>query len=259
MARKPCVAGQFYPEDPGELRAVVESFIAKREKIRGARGLLSPHAGYAYSGRVAGYAYSAVDFPDIIAVVGPNHTGYGKPVGVSTEDFITPLGTVRCYREGADSIGKDFSVDNVSHIFEHSVEVQLPFLQVVKGDFQLIAITMMDQSYDTAMSLGRSLDKHLPDSAIVIASSDMCHYVPLDVAERKDGLAIERIQEMDTKGLYDTVIDNDITMCGYGCAIAMMCFSLLRGADRAELLKHGTSADAQPMRDVVGYCSMVTH
>lgn len=259
MARKPCVAGQFYPADGRELRALIESFIFKQEKKKDVRGVLAPHAGYVYSGRVAGYAYSAVDFPDVIAVIGPNHTGYGKPVGVSGEDFITPLGTVKCYREGADKIGKDFFMDNMSHLFEHSIEVQLPFLQMMKKDFQLVAITMMDQRYDTAMSLGRALDNHLPKNALVIASSDMCHYVPAEVAEKKDFMAIEMIQRMDTKGLYDTVIGNDITMCGYGCAIAMMNFSLLRGAERAELLKHGTSADAEPMREVVGYCSMISY
>jgi hypothetical protein len=248
--REPCVAGQFYPANPDKLRAMVESFLFSCERIR-AQGVLAPHAGYVYSGRVAGYAYSRIEVSDIVVVIGPNHTGYGKPVGISDEDFRTPLGTVECYRQS--TLG---SVDKLSHLFEHSIEVQLPFLQVLKKDFRLVAITMMDQRHETAVSLGRKLHEVMPEDTLVIASSDMCHYVPEEVAEKKDQMAIEEMKRMDTRGLYDTVLKNDITMCGYGCAIAMMTFASLRGAEKGELLKHGTSGDAEPMSEVVGYCAM---
>ena len=251
--REPCVAGQFYPANPDKLRAMVESFLFSCERIR-ARGVLAPHAGYVYSGRVAGYVYSRIETPDIVVVIGPNHTGYGKPVGISDEDFRTPLGTVECYRQSA--LG---NVDNLSHLFEHSIEVQLPFLQVLKKDFRLVAVTMMDQRYETAVSLGRRLHETMPEDTLVIASSDMCHYVPEEVAEKKDLMAIEEMKRMNARGLYDTVVENDITMCGYGCAIAMMTFASLRGAEEGELLKHGTSGDAEPMREVVGYCAMTFH
>lgn len=248
--RKPCVAGQFYPADGGELRAMVGSFLFPCEKIR-AKGILVPHAGYVYSGRIAGFAYSRIEIPEVVVVIGPNHTGYGKPVGVSDEDFMTPLGTVRCY-----DVKKIDSIDNLSHLFEHSIEVQLPFLQVMRKDFYLVAITMMDQRCETAVSLGKKLHEALPEGSLVIASSDMSHYVPKETAEKNDFKAIEKMKRLDAEGLYNTVVENDITMCGYGCAIAMMTFASLRGAERGELLKHGSSGDVEPMREVVGYCAM---
>jgi len=250
--RKPCVAGQFYPADGEKLRAMVESFLFSCEKVR-AKGIVVPHAGYVYSGRIAGFAYSRIDVPEVVAIIGPNHTGYGKPVGVADEDFLTPLGIVRCYKKGVDKLG---TIDNLSHLFEHSIEVQLPFLQVVKKDFYLVAITMMDQRYETAVSLGKKLHEALPEGSLVIASSDMSHYVPKEVAEKKDSLAIEKMEKLDAEGLYNTVVENDITMCGYGCAIAMMTFASLRGAEKGELLKYGSSGDVEPMREVVGYCAM---
>lgn len=250
--RKPCVAGQFYPADGEKLREMVESFLFSCEKV-GAKGILVPHAGYVYSGRIAGFAYSRIEVPEVVAIIGPNHTGYGEPVGVSDEDFMTPLGTVKCYGEGVKKID---SIDNLSHRFEHSIEVQLPFLQVMRKDFCLIAITMMDQRYDTATSLGKKLHEALPEGSLVIASSDMSHYVPKEIAEKKDSMAIENMKRMDAEGLYNTVVENDITMCGYGCAIVMMTFASLRGAERGELLKYGSSGDVEPMREVVGYCAM---
>jgi hypothetical protein len=231
---------------------VVSSFLFPCKKRRG-KAILAPHAGYTYSGKIAGYSYSHVDVPDVVAIVGPNHTGYGKPVGVADEDFLTPLGVVRCHKESVDKLG---NADNLSHLFEHSIEVQLPFLQVVKNDFYLVAITMMDQRHETAFSLGKELHEALPEDSLVIASSDMSHYVPEEVAKSKDFKAIERMEKLDAEGLYNTVVENDITMCGYGCAMAAMVFSSLRGAEMGELLKYGTSGDVEPMREVVGYCAM---
>jgi len=248
--RKPCVAGQFYPADGEKLKAMVESFLFPCEKIR-AKGILVPHAGYVYSGRIAGFAYSRIEVPEVVAIIGPNHTGYGKPVGVADEDFMTPLGIVKCY-----DVRKIDSIDNLSHLFEHSIEVQLPFLQIMRKDFYLVAVTMMDQRCETAVSLGKKLHETLPEGSLVIASSDMSHYVPKEIAEKKDSMAIEKMKKLDTEGLYNTVVENDITMCGYGCAIAMMTFASLRGAEKGELLKYGSSGDVEPMREVVGYCAM---
>ena len=259
MIRKARVAGQFYPGGREDLLGAVESFLFTPGERVNAKGVLSPHAGYVYSGGIAGSLYSTVNFPETIAVIGPNHTGHGKRIGISDEDFETPLGIVSHSRNVVGALSRVFGTDNVSHVFEHSIEVQLPFLQVVGGKFELIAITMMDQSLHSSLTLGETLNEVMPENGMVIASSDMSHYVPRAEAERKDKLAIGAIEKIDPELLHRTIEDNDITMCGYGCATAMLHFSRLRGAHEGKLLRYGTSGDVSPMRDVVGYASMLVY
>ena len=258
--REPCVAGQFYPADPGKLRRTISQMMLESKKKMKAKGALVPHAGYYYSGGVASHVYSTVDFPDLIAIIGPNHTGYGKTVGVSSEDFKTPLGVVKSDQEIVGKIvEKGIPEDNLSHKFEHSIEVQLPFLQFVKKDFKIVAITMMDQRLETSLKLGEILNGTLPENSMVIASSDMSHYVPREIALHKDKFVIDEIKKLDPEGLYHAVTTKNISMCGYGCAIAMLNFAILRKSKKAKLLKYATSGDVEPMPKAVGYCAMVVY
>ena len=258
--REPCVAGQFYPLDPGELKRMISRMILKGKVKIKAKGVLVPHAGYYFSGEVASHAYATIDFPDLIAIIGPNHTGYGKTVGVSSEDFKTPLGVVKSDQEIVGKIvEKGVPEDNLSHKFEHSIEVQLPFLQFVKKDFKIVAITMMDQRLETSLKLGEILNGTLPEKSLVIASSDMSHYVPREIALYKDKMVIDAIKKLNPEGLYRAVTTKNISMCGYGCAIAMLNFAILRKSKKAKLLKYATSGDVEPMPKAVGYCAMVVY
>ena len=258
--REPCVAGQFYPFGPEELRRTISQMMPKGKERKKVKGALVPHAGYHYSGGVASHVYATIDFPDLIAIIGPNHTGYGKAVGISSEDFKTPLGVVESDQEIVGKIvEKGIPEDNLSHKFEHSIEVQLPFLQFVKKDFKIVAITMMDQSLETSLKIGEVLNETLPEKSLVIASSDMSHYVPREIALYKDKMVIDAIKKLNPEGLYRAVTTKNISMCGYGCAIAMLNFAILRKSKKAKLLKYATSGDVEPMPKAVGYCAMIIY
>ena len=268
--RRPSVAGQFYAGDEQSLRKQVETCflgplgpgkIPKVNPIRQNRvlGGVSPHAGYVYSGMVAAHLYARIaedGFPQTFVILGPNHTGRGSGMAISTEDFETPFGTVKVDKDLAKALRKDIiDVDDEAHRFEHSIEVQLPFLQYFRTSFKFVPICMGFQDYDSAVSVGKTIrDAIKGRDVVVIASTDMSHYVAKDVARKKDGMALDAIKAMDSKGLFRTVEDQDISMCGYGPVIAMMTSC---AGGRATLLKYATSGDVTPMREVVGYSAVV--
>ena len=268
--RRPSVAGQFYAGDEQSLRKQVETCflgplgpgkIPKVNPIRQNRvlGGVSPHAGYVYSGMVAAHLYARIaedGFPQTFVILGPNHTGRGSGMAISTEDFETPFGTVKVDKDLAKALRKDIiDVDDEAHRFEHSIEVQLPFLQYFRTSFKFVPICMGFQDYDSAVSVGKTIrDAIKGRDVVVIASTDMSHYVAKDVARKKDGMALDAIKAMDSKGLFRTVEDQDISMCGYGPVIAMMTAC---AGGRATLLKYATSGDVTPMREVVGYSAVV--
>ncbi len=269
--RHPRVAGQFYSSDPQELRAQIEALfmhslgpgsIPVKKDGENLLGIMAPHAGYMYSGPVAAHSYKALaeNFPrgGTIIVIGPNHTGYGAPVALTTQDWRMPLGDVHIDRELAELLMEGGVADDMSaHRYEHSVEVQLPFIQYFSDDFLFLPIVMMDQSMRSAVALGRlirmSLDS-LGRKAVIVASTDFSHYVPRETAYRNDAYALSAIERMDVDGLYSAIKRHGISMCGYGPVSATM--EAVRGlSGRVEILKYATSGDIMPMREVVGYGS----
>ena len=266
--RSPAVAGQFYSDDEKSLRREVEECFrspigpgrlpSKGDGKRSIVGGVSPHAGLMFSGPVAAHLYDAVasdGIPSTFVIIGPNHTGSGSGIALTTEDFETPLGVAKVDQELAADIRKDLvDVDHRAHYYEHSIEVQLPFIQYIAPDVKFVPICMAFQDIDAAKSLGETMkDAIKGKDVIVIASTDFSHYVTSETAREKDGMALKAIERMDAKGLYDVVMDESISMCGYGPVMAML--TACQGA-KARVLKWATSGDVRPMRDVVGYAAV---
>ncbi len=267
--RRPVVAGKFYAGGETALRAQVEWCFRHRvgpgklptvapERAGAVRGLVVPHAGFMYSGPVAAYAYAALaadGAPDLVVVIGPNHTGRGSGIAVMADDFDTPMGKVEVDKDAAKAMrGGIVDEDASAHAFEHSIEVQLPFVKYVAPKAKFVPVCMMMQDYRSAREAGKAIGEALDGkSAVVIASTDFSHYVSPETAKRKDALAIERIEALDPEGLGKVVEKNDISMCGYGPVMAMMEAIKPKSA---KLLKYATSGDLAPMKEVVGYAAM---
>jgi len=264
--RQPAVAGKFYPRTErqvrGEIDRLYDTYLGRRPRLNTAGprkivGLVVPHAGYVYSGPVAAYAYAALandGFPETFIVIGPNHSGLGSPVSMTTEDFDTPLGEVRVDKEIIKGMGRLIVDDPMAHRYEHSIEVQLPFIQYFKEDITFVPIAMAAQDHETAVEVAEEIKKACRGrDVVIIASTDFSHYVPAQEAAKQDRSVIDRILALDAEGVYDTVIRKNISMYGYGPVMAML---LASGGSRAELLKYGNSGDVSPMEDVVGYAAI---
>ncbi len=265
VVRQPAVAGYFYPSQPETLLRDVKLYAAPaKEKVR-ALGCVAPHAGYMYSGHVAGAVYARLDLPRRFVILCPNHTGVGEPLAImSSGAWKTPLGEARIDSELAGRLLAGFSYlseDAGAHRSEHALEVQLPFLQALAGDFSFVPIAVGVGGYPVLAALGEALAAALekePEPVLIIASSDMNHYESDAVTRVKDHKAIERILALDPRGLYDVVGSADISMCGYGPTVAMLTAVRSLGASAAELVKYATSADISGDKErVVGYAGVV--
>jgi AmmeMemoRadiSam system protein B len=268
--RHPAVAGQFYAGDEASLRGEVEGCFKSplgpqrlpsigEKGPRRITGGIAPHAGFMFSGGVASHLYAEIasdGVPKTFVILGPNHTGRGSGIALSMEDFETPLGVAKVDQEFAKALRRDLvDVDNSAHHSEHSIEVQLPFIQYLTQDFTFVPICMAFQDYDAAASLGETIrDASRDRDVVVIASTDFSHYVTAGIAKSKDGMALKAIEAMDPKRLYEVVTGENISMCGYGPVMAMM---VACSGGKARVLKYATSGDVRPMRDVVGYASVV--
>jgi AmmeMemoRadiSam system protein B len=267
MLREPAVAGYFYKGSPSALRSQVESFLVPGQAKIKAKGVVSPHAGLVYSGPVAGAVYSRIELPGTFILIGPNHTGLGTPVSLMAKgQWETPLGTVRINETLASAIlsrSRMVRDDSVAHLKEHSLEVQLPFIQCLKEQFSIVPIQMMDTRLETCVELGNAIaeavrEQGAEQDVLIVASSDMSHYISAATAKKKDHKAIQRMLELDAQGLYYTVRDEDITMCGYGPAVAMITACKALGATKAELVKYTNSGEVSGDYDqVVGYAGIV--
>ncbi|MEM2280742.1 MAG: AmmeMemoRadiSam system protein B, partial [Candidatus Bathyarchaeia archaeon] len=272
--RHPCQAGAFYARSaealrrqieecflnelgPGEIPSVVQA---------GARriiGLVCPHAGYMYSGPVAAHAYYSLALdgrPDVVVIFGPNHTGYGSALAIMNEGvWRTPLGDVEVDGETASQIVREsriVDVDEAAHRYEHSIEVQLPFLQYLFGSsFKFVPICFLMQDLHSSMEVGQATAKALAGkNAVIIASSDMTHYEPHKVAVRKDRLALQAVEEMDEAKFYSTIEEHRISACGYGPIAALITAAKALGVKEAKLLCYKTSGDVSgDYSAVVGY------
>ncbi|MCR4394722.1 MAG: MEMO1 family protein [Dehalococcoidales bacterium] len=265
MIREPVVAGQFYPASPAQLKAMIESFVDRNIEKEDVIGLIAPHAGYIYSGAVAGATLSRVEFRDTFIIIGPNHTGYGKPFSVMTEGtWRTPLGDVEVDQEMAEklvAVSKHLEPDLAAHRFEHSIEVQLPFLQYFKPDVKIVPIIFATGDLEVFQEIGREIARavrELKREVIVFASSDMNHYESQRIAQKKDHQAIEAILEMNEAELFRRVQELDITMCGFAPAITTIVAARELGGGKAELVKYQTSGDVSGDYDsVVGYAGII--
>ncbi len=265
--RHPAVAGRFYPARPEVLMRDVQSYLATAgEKIEAA-GCVVPHAGYMYSGSVAGAVYARLALPERFIVLCPNHTGMGKPLAIMSEGaWDTPLGQAEIDHELAVELrnaDRHISEDADAHRAEHALEVQLPFLQALRRQFKFVPIVVGVGSYEPLAELGEAIALVVAahdDRILIIASSDMNHYESDAITRVKDSKAIEQILKLDPKGLFDVVLTEDISMCGYGPTVAMLTASKRLGAESAELIKYATSADVSGDRDaVVGYAGVIVH
>jgi AmmeMemoRadiSam system protein B len=264
-ARNPAVAGRFYPGDPNALAADLRSYLSPAQERHRAIACLTPHAGYMYSGQVAGSVFARLELPPTCIVLCPNHTGMGHPLAIMSEgSWNTPLGSVPIDSELADSLKYAFpalSEDAAAHRREHAIEVLLPFLQVERPDCSFVPIALGTGQFEILEALGESIAEvgsAQQNSPLVIASSDMNHYEADDVTRVKDRKAIERILALDARGLFDTVKREQISMCGFGPAVAMLTAAGGLGATKSELVRYATSGDVSGDRDmVVGYAGIL--
>lgn len=263
--REPAVAGRFYPGDASELASDIREYTPTtgEEKLP-AIGCVVPHAGYMYSGAVAGAVYERLELPQRYIILCPNHTGAGHPLAImDTGAWRTPLGDAPIDHDLADQLLAIFSlltIDAAAHRAEHALEVQLPFLQELAGEFRFVPVAVGTGRLDVLMALGESIAKVIEDSGervLIIASSDMNHYENDADTRAKDRLAINRMLSLDPQGLHEIVREKHISMCGYGPAVAMLTAARRLGASRAELIKYATSGDVSGDREmVVGYAGI---
>jgi AmmeMemoRadiSam system protein B len=266
VLRPPAVAGRFYPDDPAELTRQIASFASSAEEPpRPAFACLVPHAGYRYSGHVAGAVYARLKLPRRFLLLGPRHFPQGKPQAILSEGaWQTPLGRAEIDSELARDLKSAYPQlceDGAAHETEHAIEVQLPFLQSLAGDFRFVPIALGPTDYVQLESLGHAIAnvvRRQQDPVLIIASSDMNHYESDEITRRKDGLAIERVLALDAAGLFEVVRREAISMCGFGPAVSMLTAARLLGAARTTLVHYATSGDINGDRsEVVGYAGVI--
>ena len=281
--RMPVVAGKFYEGTEKGLKTQIEECFTHKigagklpevnsKGKRNILGLISPHAGYMYSGPVASHGFYQLaqdGIPENVIIVGPNHQGSGKTIAISTVDYWqTPLGNVIVNKNLGSKIkeGCNFiSFDEKAHAYEHSLEVQVPFLQYLyKDKFEIVSICMMDQSLEAATGVGKAIAKAITDEddeskrTIIIASTDFTHYESHEDAKRKDSLVLDCILKFDAKGLFKTVEEYGISMCGPGPVAVLLTAARELGAKEISLLKHASSGDVSgDYAAVVGYASAI--
>ncbi len=264
QVRQPAVAGRFYPGDPDRLRREIQQYTSVTGNKIHAIGCVTPHAGYMYSGHVAGAVYARLQLPKRYIILCPNHTGVGEPLAMMSEgSWRTPLGDARIDTKLAKDLLVRFPLlaeDEIAHRAEHALEVQLPFLQELAGDFKFVPITVGTSRFDALSALGVAMAQSIESEAepvLIVASSDMNHYEADEPTRKKDKKAIDQVLALDPKGLYETVQREDISMCGYGSAVAMLTAAKRLGAKSAQLVKYATSGDVSGDRDtVVGYAGI---
>ncbi len=259
--RIPAVAGMFYPGNGEELRRLIHELAPPSPSPRlDAMGVVVPHAGYVYSGGVAAKVFASIEGAPTFVILGPRHGWEGSAVAVSTQPWKTPLGVADVDHEFIDLLPPGIiDRDELAHAREHSIEVQVPFLQYFFKDFRIVPIALGLQDYETVREVAGELTiaiEKYPRKVVIVASSDFTHYEPAGVARRKDRLLIERIEKLDVPGLYDEIASLNATCCGYGPIAAMMLSCKRRGATKAELLAYATSGDVTGDREVVGYAGL---
>lgn len=263
--RPAAVAGRFYAGDPKVLLSEVESLLSPRQTASAALGCVVPHAGYMYSGSVAGAVFARIALPRQMIILCPNHTGRGTPLSImSAGHWETPLGSVPVDSELAEQLKQRFSLlseDAEAHRAEHAIEVELPFLQALRSEFTFVPIAVGTGQINVLGGLGNAIAEAigaLGEPILIVASSDMNHYESDRVTRVKDRKAIEHILAIDATGLSEVVKKEQISMCGYGPTVAMLTAVKRLGATSAELVQYATSGDVSGDRErVVGYAGVI--
>ncbi len=265
--RKPAVAGYFYPATRENLLKSIKSFLDSQTVREECIAAICPHAGYVFSGATAGMVYSRIIMPETIILIGPNHTGYGEPFAISDSDFWnTPLGNIKINREISDELASEsryLEHDDIAHVQEHSLEVQVPFIQVLNPQAEIVPITLsgfMDNPAwpEIGESIANVVKKYKNKiNVAIIASSDMNHYESQEVTEEKDRSAIDAILALDEDMLVQNIAERGISMCGYGPVIAAIVASKELGAKETELVDYTTSGyKNRDYSQVVGYAGI---
>lgn len=265
MVRKPAVAGYFYPRTAAELKSLLGGMVDPQAQKEKALAVVSPHAGLIYSGYVAGAVFSSVVLPERFVLLGPSHRGQRSVFGIMEGGiWETPLGKVPVDEALAAAIIRGSSMirsEEEAHEEEHSLEVQLPFLQYLKTGFSIVPLSVSPTAdYEGLEELGRALAAAVRETGpevLIVASTDMSHYVSQETARKKDFLAIERIQALDARGLYEVVHRESISMCGFQPTVAALLAARELGAHRADLVRYMTSGEASgDYAQVVGYAGL---
>ena len=265
MRREPAVAGQFYPGERVHLEAELARLVRKTGPEVEALGVVAPHAGYMYSGAVAGEVYGRLVPPEVAVILGPNHTGLGQRAAImSVGTFLTPLGEVPIESPLAEEVLARVPFlreDTLAHLYEHSLEVQIPFLQYLNPGISIVPLCLSRLDLEEIFLLGEGLAEALrafPRRFTVVASTDFSHYVPDRVARQKDRLALERILELDPAGLVEVVAREEISMCGVIPTAVMLAAVRSLGARKAELVRYATSGEVSGDYEyVVGYAGLL--
>jgi AmmeMemoRadiSam system protein B len=265
MVREPAVAGRFYPADPVVLRGDLKSYLSPAQELISAIACMVPHAGYMYSGAVAGAVFSRIAIPTHCIILCPNHTGRGHPLSLMSEGaWRTPTGDVSVDHELAEKLLQafpDLTDDAEAHRFEHAIEVELPFLRLIRPEITFVPIAVGTNRLILLEMLGETIAQAVQGfghKILIIASSDMNHYEDDATTRVKDCKAIDKILALDPAGLHGTVIRESISMCGFGPTVAMLTAAKQLGAKKAELVQYATSGDVSGDREtVVGYAGIV--
>jgi MEMO1 family protein len=265
MARHPAVADRFYPGNSTALTREVQNLIgtqpAHKQK---AMAVICPHAGYIYSGGVAAETLRQVIVPETVIILGPNHHGQGAEIALSTTTWEMPMGNVPIDTELAEMLVHRSPLirkDEVAHRFEHSLEVQVPFLQEMQKNLAIVPLVIAHIPYSMCEKVADNLSESIKESGknvLILASSDMTHYESRSVAAKKDRLALDRLLALDPAGLYQTVVDRRITMCGFIPATIALLASMQLGARTANLVRYTDSGEVSGDTDqVVGYAGVI--
>jgi len=264
MTRRPAVAGMFYSGDKSSLLSEIRRIAPSGGSRLPCIGAVVPHAGYIYSGAIAGELYAQIEIPDTVVILGPSHRGPLVPFAVSPDDeWMTPLGNVRLDKQFAGELMKISpyaTEDAAPHLHEHSIEVQVPFLQFINPNVQIVPVLIAEDDPDVLIEFGGQLARCIIASAkpvLIIASSDMTHFETATAAKTQDDLALARILELDASGLHTVVRRNRISMCGVSPTTAMLAAAADLGARSAELVRYGNSGEVTgDYSSVVGYASV---
>lgn len=263
--REPVVAGRFYPENQGELLSTIETYTQEVSSSPvPAIAAIAPHAGYIYSGQLAARTFKEVTIPQTIILIGPNHTGKGASISLSTKRWKTPLGIVPVNKSLAQAIvasHEPATVDESAHRFEHSLEVQLPFLQYLQPALSIVPITIKQLSYNACNDLASAIFSTLASNnnqILIVTSSDMNHYESRAISGKKDRMALDAIREMNPALLYKTVQQNNISMCGVIPVVITLLLSQKLGAKNARIVDYMDSGNVSgDIQQVVGYAGVI--
>ncbi len=264
MVRQACVAGIFYPGSQKALARELETLIVSPGNRKKVLGLIAPHAGYVYSGGCAGKGFGAIQIPDSVVIIGLNHRGYGPPLVIDGHDYWeTPLGECPVDRELRQKIAGHsdlFTVDHRTGIEEHSLEVQVPFIQMINPGARILPVIVSSMDLAQLLTAGQVIAECLKgrDDVLMVASTDMSHYIDAETAAFEDQKAIDRILHLDPEGLFKTVRTEQISMCGVSPTVIMLKAAVENGAGYAEVVEYTHSGKTSgDYRQVVAYLSLM--